>query len=87
MHLSRPTLLQDIQIVFDIEIRGPFIVPFTNPKAVVIGRVLQNRYFRSAALADITVAPLRTFTVRPPRPYMRFSGGARQLALVCLQAV
>ncbi|KAL4441798.1 hypothetical protein ABPG77_003714 [Micractinium sp. CCAP 211/92] len=55
-------LQKDIQIVFDIEIRGPFIVPFTNPKAVVIGRVLQNRYFRSAALADITVAALRTFT-------------------------
>ncbi|KAL4434018.1 hypothetical protein ABPG75_000459 [Micractinium tetrahymenae] len=55
-------LQKDIQIVFDLEIRGPYIVPFTNPKAVIIASVLRNRYLRSAQLPDITVAALNTFT-------------------------
>lgn len=59
-------LQKDIQIVFGVEIRGPYIVPFTNPKAVVIGRVLHDRYFRSAQLADISVAAVKTF------PYVSF---------------
>ena len=41
-------------------------VPFArSPKAMVIARVLKDRYLRSALLPDISVAALSTFTVRP----------------------
>ena len=56
--------LQDVQLVFQMEIRGKYIVPFTSPKAKVIARVLHDRYLRSTALADINVGALGTFTVR-----------------------
>lgn len=55
--------LQDCQLVFSIEIRGSYIVPFTSPKATVIARVLRDRYLRSAQLPDISVASLNSFTV------------------------
>jgi hypothetical protein len=34
----RVALMQDCQLVFDVEIRGAFIVPFTSPKATVVSR-------------------------------------------------
>ncbi|EFN57262.1 expressed protein [Chlorella variabilis] len=55
------TLQKDCQLVFDVEIRGAFIVPFTSPKATVIARVLRDRYLRSAQLPDISVQAMNPF--------------------------
>ncbi|PSC73169.1 hypothetical protein C2E20_3679 [Micractinium conductrix] len=55
-------LQKDCQIVFQMEIRGPYIVPFTSPKATVIARVLHDRYLRSTQTPDIAVAAIATFT-------------------------
>ena len=65
------TLQKDCQLVFDVEIRGAFIVPFTSPKATVIARVLRDRYLRSAQLPDISVQAMNPFMVR------RGGGGSR----------
>lgn len=55
-------LQKDCQLVFHVEIRGKYIVPFTSPKSAVLARVLRDRYFRSAQLPDITVGAVKTFT-------------------------
>lgn len=56
-------LQHDCQLVFNVEIRGRYIVPFTSPKGKVIARVLKDRYLRSALLPDISVGALGTFVV------------------------
>jgi hypothetical protein len=53
---------KDCQLVFNVEIRGKYILPFTSPKAKVIARVIKDRYLRSALLPDIYVGALSTFT-------------------------
>lgn len=54
-------LQKDCQLVFSLEIRGKYIVPFTSPKAAVIARVIRDRYLRSAALPDIKVDAINPF--------------------------
>lgn len=54
-------LQKDCQIVINLEIRGPYIYPWTSPKGFVITRVLRDRYLRSVQMPDIAVAA-STFT-------------------------
>ncbi|KAI3434738.1 hypothetical protein D9Q98_002798 [Chlorella vulgaris] len=56
------TMQKDCQLVFSVEIRGRYIVPFTSPKAQVIARVLRDRYLRSATLPEISVSAVNSFT-------------------------
>eukprot|EP00887_Chlorella_sp_A99_P003674 scaffold7.g3674.t1 len=52
----------DRTVVYDLVVRGPYIMPFTQPKAYIIAKVLHDRYLRAVEQANIHVQAVSTFT-------------------------
>lgn len=65
-----PLHKQDVQLLFDIELRGPLgaasnLLPWTAAKEAIVVQVLCRGYLPAADPADVTVEVLNAFTVRP----------------------
>lgn len=78
-------LTQDVQLLFDLELRGPpggasNLLPWTPANEAIVAEVLCRGYLPAANPAEVTVEVINAFTVRWGHPALQAQREHRQFA-------